>query len=163
MDELLRHQEWLARVARRAARDPHAAEDALQATWLLLLRRRPAAAQLSKPWLGRVLRNELLRALRMDGRRRARESLRAEPGARDVDPAAAAEDAEAAQRISGAIERLDEPYRSTVRLRYDEGLSSVAIAALQQIPPATVRWRLMVAAGLLRSELHRRRAPPGPA
>src|SRR5262249_59913784 len=60
------------------------------------------------------------------------------------------------ERLLGRlVAELDEPYRTTVLLRYSEGLSSAEIARHQGIPAATVRWRLMTALDRLRAALDR--------
>ena len=49
------------------------------------------------------------------------------------------------------MRELDEPYRTTLLLRYGEMLSSVEIARRQQVPAGTVRWRLKSAVDRLRA------------
>lgn len=50
---------------------------------------------------------------------------------------------------------LDEPYRTTVLLRYYEGLTAAAIARLLSVPAGTVRWRLSQALDRLRAGVQR--------
>jgi hypothetical protein len=48
------------------------------------------------------------------------------------------------------VSELEEPYRSTVLLRYAEDLSPAEIGRRQQLPAGTVRWRLKTALDELR-------------
>ncbi len=57
------------------------------------------------------------------------------------------------RRLAELVLELDEPFRTTVLLRYREGLSAEAIAKHQGIPAATVRSRLKTALDRLRDEL----------
>jgi DNA-directed RNA polymerase specialized sigma24 family protein len=41
----------------------------------------------------------------------------------------------------GLVDALDEPFRSTIRLRYFDGLSAAEIARRATLPEGTVRWR----------------------
>lgn len=61
--------------------------------------------------------------------------------------------AEAQRTLVDAVLHLDEPYRSTVLLRFFEELSAAEIARRQDVPAGTVRWRLAEALQRLRSEL----------
>jgi hypothetical protein len=64
--------------------------------------------------------------------------------------------AETAKMVLTMVLELDEPYRSTVLMRYDEMLSSVEIAQRLGLPPGTVRSRLKHGMDQLRGELDRR-------
>jgi protocatechuate 3,4-dioxygenase beta subunit len=55
--------------------------------------------------------------------------------------------------LARLVGELDEPYRSTVLLRFYEGLSSAEIARAHKIPPGTVRFRLKIALDRLRHAL----------
>ena len=57
--------------------------------------------------------------------------------------------------IAQMVGELDEPYRSTVLLRYFEGASAAEIARRQGVPAGTVRWRLKEALDQLRARLSR--------
>ena len=58
--------------------------------------------------------------------------------------------------LAKTVLALVEPYRTTVLLRYFEGLSSAEIARRTGVPSATVRWRLMRALEELRGKLDAR-------
>jgi RNA polymerase sigma factor (sigma-70 family) len=152
LENLLVEAAWLARVARGIAADAAEADDAVQETWVAALRSPPAGDRPARPWLRTVLGNAI-RMRRRSGRRRASpeetfEALRESPPT----PEELHERAELERRLATAVAELDEPYRSTVMLRYREGLTAEQIAEVQGIPAGTVRWRLKTALDRLRRE-----------
>ncbi len=140
-DPLLEHAAWIRKLAFELVQDPGAADDLVQETWLAFLRARPDTDRPLRPWLGRVVRNAAaLRARRRAGQSaREAEVARAEemPSTHDL-----VERAEQQQRLVHAVLALDDPYRSTILLRYFEGLTPKEIAALRELPAATVRTHL---------------------
>jgi hypothetical protein len=66
------------------------------------------------------------------------------------------ERAEAHRILAELVVALPEPYRTTVLLRYHEGLTGAQIAAAQGIPAGSVRWRLKHALDRLRDGLDSR-------
>ncbi|MBL4771034.1 MAG: sigma-70 family RNA polymerase sigma factor, partial [Planctomycetes bacterium] len=78
---LLEHAVWLRRLARELVRDPGAADDLVQDTWLAALRARPDLGLPLRPWLARVMRNGATQRLRRAAGRAARESEVARPEA----------------------------------------------------------------------------------
>ncbi len=158
IDELLEHGPWLVRLARSLVQDPNVAEDVLQSTWLTALSKPPSTAAGGRTWLGRVLTNEVFVRARRERRRRRYENL-AEPdyySDSHLDPATCAEEQELRHEVVRLLLDLGEPYRSTLKLHYFDGLPSSEIAARLEVPAATVRWRLMQGLDKLRSELRRR-------
>jgi RNA polymerase sigma factor (sigma-70 family) len=153
VEELLAHAGWLRDLALQLARDPAAADDAVQETWIAALRRAPEARESVRPWLARVLRNALRMRARGDGRRSAREQV-AGLAADDVPtPEVLLARAETQRLLANLVLRLDEPYRSTVLLHYCEGVSLAEIARASGIAASTARWRLKTALDQLRSWL----------
>ncbi|HVS11050.1 MAG TPA: sigma-70 family RNA polymerase sigma factor, partial [Planctomycetota bacterium] len=150
-DELLAESRWLQALARSLVKEPDAAEDIVQETWLAALRRRPAVRESLRPWLARVLRNQaaLLRRNRLHGARDQAELV--------DEPLPSAADlvvrAETHRMLVGAIIELEEPYRSTVLLRYYDGLSSAEIARRRRVPGPTVRTQLRRGLERLREKL----------
>ena len=112
-------------------RDGHAAEDLVQETWLAALRARPAEDRPLRPWLGNVLRN----FARQRARRERIVAWNEEEPCEEPLPSAAAlaERAELSARLVRAVLGLAEPYRSTVLLRFYEGLSSSEIARRKRL------------------------------
>ena len=62
---------------------------------------------------------------------------------------------ESQRLLADAVAKLREPYRSSILLRYYEGLTAVEIAERQGVPDGTVRVRLKRAHELLRESLDR--------
>jgi RNA polymerase sigma-70 factor (ECF subfamily) len=155
ISDLLAHSAWLQRLARRLVSDPASADDAVQDTWVAALEStRPRAGSI-RGWLARVMHNVVAQSARSESARRAREAAvaRAEalPGARE-----ALERAQALRGLVDALVELDEPYRSTLLLRYHDGLSAPEIARMQGIASSTVRNRIRRGVAALREKLERR-------
>ena len=69
------------------------------------------------------------------------------------DSADAVARAETAKRVATLVLALQEPYRTTVVLRYFEGLSYQDVAEVLGVRPGTVKSRLNRAHTILREEL----------
>lgn len=156
--KVLAHLRWLAPLARHLAGGATGSEDLVQETWLACLSRPPRDPDATGSWLRRVLRNSALRSRRTESRRRAREEIAARPEAQPSDPGELVERAELIQRVSQLVLRLDEPYRSTVLLRYMENLAAPEIAQRQGVPVSTVYTRLRRALDELRERVAARGA-----
>ncbi|MGE3175412.1 MAG: sigma-70 family RNA polymerase sigma factor [Planctomycetota bacterium] len=153
--ELLRHANWVAQLARALARDEHDAADLEQATWAAVLARPPAHPGNVRGFLGAVLRNVWRQDRRQDRRDAARRrvlgaALEPETAASTTD---VVERAAAQRRVVDQVLALDEPYRSTVLLRFFDGHTVPCIAERQGVPAATVRTRLQRALQQLRLRL----------
>ena len=151
---LLAEAGWVDRLARGLVRDDAAARDLVQETWLAALRAPPVADGRLRPWLARVLLNFARQRKRGEVRRASREALAAR--SERVPPVSeAAERVEAQRALAEALALLEEPLKSTVVLRYFDGLSPSEIAKRQGVPAGTVRWRLHRALDELRERLGR--------
>lgn len=157
---LERHGAMVLRVCRGVLGNEHQAEDAFQATFLVLAgRARSIRRQVSvASWLYgvalRVSRTERSRAARRE--RHERRHAMMNPGS----TAGAALDDEAARAIHQEIGRLPERYRSAVVLCYLEGLTHEAAAERLGRPVGTVRSRLATARDRLKARLTRRGLAP---
>ncbi len=156
-EELLAHAGWLRQLALglvRGAADP---EDLVQATYLAALRSPPERDLPIRRWLAQVLRNVWKMRVRSTTRRASRETEFAavEYAEGATSPEALLARFQTQRLLGGLVAELEEPYRSTVLLRYQEGLSSAEIARTQNVPPGTVRWRLMTGLEKLREALDR--------
>ncbi|MEM9801071.1 MAG: sigma-70 family RNA polymerase sigma factor [Planctomycetota bacterium] len=149
-EALLEEGAWLRRLAGQLVHDPARAEDAAQEAWLAWARRRPAGA--GRGWLGNVLRNRVRQDHRAEIRRRVHEGDASRP---EATPSAEelAERLEVQRRVFDAVQALDEPYRSTLALRYLEELPPREIARRTGTPVDTVRTRLERGLARLRAEL----------
>jgi RNA polymerase sigma-70 factor (ECF subfamily) len=153
-EDLLRHAEFVRRLARSLLSDPHAAEDLVQDTWQASLEHPPRHGGDARGWLARVTRNFARRRWRAQERRRARESEVARPEA--LPPAEAAlEREEMLQRVVQAVRALPEPYRATILARFYEGLSPRDLATREGLSVETVHTRSKRGLASLRRSLER--------
>lgn len=136
--------------------DEHAAEDAFQATFLVLARRAGSIqdpAQLG-PWLRGVARKTARKAMAQDAKRQARE--REFPPAMVTVPPSGATSSDLQPVLDEELARLPEGYRRPVVLCYLEGHTTGDAARTLGWPRGTVGTRLARARELLRSRLTRR-------
>ena len=173
-EELLQHTEWLTRLARALVGDA-ASGDVVQDTYEAVLTKTSSRRGPLRPWLGGVARNVARMTARGTSRRERREQ--AVPVHEEVpSPEQLLARAQIQQQVNRLVLELPEPLRSTLLLRFFEGLSAADIARAQGIPAATVRSRLKDALDRIRVELdsahgNNRRAwvgllaptPPNPA
>jgi RNA polymerase sigma factor (sigma-70 family) len=151
---LRRHGGLVLGVCRRVLGDAHAAEDAFQATFLLLARR---AARLGRAgslagWLHAVAWRTAQQARRADARRRRREHSHARP------EGASPEDLswrEVRQVLDAELTRLPEQYRGPLVLCYLEGLTQAEAARRLGWGQALLRGRLERGRQALRRRLAR--------
>jgi RNA polymerase sigma factor (sigma-70 family) len=135
--------------------DSHAAEDAFQATFLVLasrarsIRRRDAIG----PWLHGVARRVAVRAKTTAARRRLREGEATEMTATPEPDPIPREQIEA---LHEEVDRLAEKYRAPLVLCYFEGRTHADAARLLRCPVGTVSVRLSRARELLRARMTRR-------
>ena len=141
----------LRALARSLVADEHAAEDAVQDTWLRALERGAAAAA-PRRWMARVLRNRAHDEHRARGRRAARE----QQAARDEALPSSDEIVtrlELVQRLAREVAALPEPYRTALHLRHFEGCTPDEIARRLGVPLETARTRLRRGLALLRERM----------
>jgi RNA polymerase sigma factor (sigma-70 family) len=151
-----RHGAMVWRVCRKALNDSHDAQDAFQATFLVLVQKARSlwVADSLAPWLHRVANRVAARARASMVRRREQERRAAEdkPGL----ILGESDRADLAAVIHQEIDRLAERYRLPVILCDLEGLSHDRAARHLGWPVGTVKSRLMRARELLRGRLSRR-------
>jgi RNA polymerase sigma factor (sigma-70 family) len=150
-----RHGPTILAVCRRTAGDDHLADDAFQATFLVLARRaadvRPRAAV--GAFLHGVARRTALRARAMAARRRARE---APVPTLPESPAPCPADAEALRALDEEIARLPDHLRTAVVLVELEGRPRRQVAEQLGTPEGTLSSRLAKARKVLAARLRRR-------
>lgn len=148
-----RHGPAVLGVCRRVLRDDHAAEDAFQATFLLLAKK---AGSLFAPdrlasWLHGVAYRTALKLRSRLARRSSRE--------RPFDEAAYLTpdrpDSEIGPALDAAIEQLPSKYRVPVVLCYLQGLTNAEAAAALGCPANTIATRLARARQRLRGRLEK--------
>lgn len=148
-----RHGPMVLGVCRRVLRDPHAAADAFQVTFLVLAKRSGACPPgVLGAWLYGVAVRTALKARGRDARRR---EVEADYAARPR-PAAPAADAEVLRLIDAQLAALPEKYRLPLVLCGVQGLGKAEAADRLGLPEGTVSSRLARARDLLRDRLERR-------
>lgn len=151
-DSLAQHARFVRGIALALLGDEHAADDVVQETWLAALRRPPGHAGNLRGWLGTVVRRLVSRRRREEARRSQRERVTARPEALPATDDAVARQ-NALRNVTDAVLSLPEPYRTTLLLRYYEGLDPSTIAHDTDTPLATVKSRLQRGLGKMRERL----------
>jgi RNA polymerase sigma factor (sigma-70 family) len=153
---VLRHGPLVLSVCRRLLGDAHDAEDAFQATFLLLARQ---AGAIRKPdslasWLYGVAYRLADKMRSQSARRRRLE--RTAPCPTPADPAAEVTWRELRAVLDEELSRLPDHYRVTFQLCYEEGNTQDEAARRLGWPRGTLKRRLERTRDLLRSRLMRR-------
>jgi RNA polymerase sigma factor (sigma-70 family) len=141
-DLVCRHGPMVLSVCRRIARDTHAADDAFQATFLLLVRRAGSVRKRESvgPWLFGVAQRVALEARGAAIRTVAPAIPDREPsGTGDPDPL---EQDELHAAVHEELGRLPEKYRAPLVLCYFEGLPHEDVARRLGWPIGSVRGRI---------------------
>jgi RNA polymerase sigma factor (sigma-70 family) len=152
---LKRHGRMVMGVCRRVLRNPDDAEDAFQATFLVLARK---AGSVTAPnalggWLYRVAYRTALEARARIARRHTREQQVKDMPEPQVEP----EDGwrELLPLLDRELDRLPDKYRVPIVLCELEGKSRREVAGQLHIPEGTLSWRLAHARKLLARRLSR--------
>jgi RNA polymerase sigma factor (sigma-70 family) len=151
-----RHGPMVLAVCRRVLHDAHAAEDAFQATFLVLARKAGSirAGDSLGSWLYGVAYRVAARA-RVDAARRQRRE--AHTAARPpADPVAEVSERDLCAAIDAELQRLPEPYRMPLLLCYLEGRTRDEAARALGCSLSTLKRRLDVGRERLRARLARR-------
>jgi RNA polymerase sigma factor (sigma-70 family) len=151
-----RHGPLVLGVCRRVLRHEHDAEDAFQATFLVLARKARSIARpgLLANWLYGVALRVAAKARAAAARRRERERQVDAMPTSEPDPGGAGHELRAV--LDEEVGRLPEKYRAPVVLCYLEGRTNEEAARLLGWPLGTVFGRLARARDLLRTRLARR-------
>ncbi|MCP5070757.1 MAG: RNA polymerase sigma factor [bacterium] len=148
------HSGFVRRVAQSVVRGDADVSDAVQDTWLSVLRSGAKEEGASRGWLATILRRRVVDQFRSARSRAERERLSGlRPGPQTPDQIAVLE--ETRQRLVRGVLGLKEPYRSSVLLRYYHGASSADAASMLDIPVETHRTRVRRGLAQLRVRLER--------
>ncbi|WZO98918.1 RNA polymerase sigma factor [Isosphaeraceae bacterium EP7] len=160
-----RHGSMVHGVCRRVLRDPNDADDAFQATFLVLARKAGSLRDgaLLGNWLYGVARRVSTRA-RADAEARRRREADAGRGAGDEpDASQAAQRRELAEMVQAEVDRLPSASRAVVVLCDLSGCSHEEAASRLGLPLGTVKSRHFRARTQLKTRLHGRGLAPEPA
>jgi RNA polymerase sigma factor (sigma-70 family) len=148
-----RHGPMVLAVCRRVLHDPHDAEDAFQATFLVLVRKAQLIArpELLGNWLYGVAYRVAVKA-RANAARRSEHERRA-PAMALVDPMADVTGRELRAVLDVELSHLPEKYRAPLVLCYLEGKTNEQAARLLGWPTGSMSGRLARARELLRKRL----------
>jgi RNA polymerase sigma factor (sigma-70 family) len=151
-----RHGPMVWGVCHRLLADPNDAEDAFQATFLVLVRRARSLGRLGSlaAWLHGVARRVASRV--RAGRRRERPLTEEVPAMSAADPLTEAARQELRTLLDEELGRLPEKYRGPVLLCDVEGNTSEEAARQLGYAPGSMSWRLARGRDLLRRGLARR-------
>jgi RNA polymerase sigma factor (sigma-70 family) len=152
IEDLLAHSDWVRRLVGGLVFDPSRADDAVQETWAAALERPPREDVDLRAWLAAVARNAVRKLGRGESRRKQREQVAAQLEA-PPDTVDVLAKARLQRRMVDAVLELDEPYRTTLLLRFFEELPPREIAQRLDRPVNTVRTHLERGLAKLRSEL----------
>jgi RNA polymerase sigma factor (sigma-70 family) len=157
-----RHGPMVLGVCRRVLGDRHAAEDAFQATFLVLARKAGAISRREQlaNWLHGVASRTALDARARAVRRRAREQEALATAIADTGPDDGPARGELRAILDEELARLPASYRGPVILCELDGLSRQVAARQLGIPEGTLSSRLARAKDLLRHRLTRRGLAP---
>ncbi len=153
---LRRHGPMVLAVCRRVLGQYQEAEDAFQATFLLLARKASSIRKQESvgSWLHGVARRLALKAKRHDDRRRILE--RRAGAMRKTATYVTAAWGDLQEALDETLQRLPERYRSALVICHLEGRTHEVAARQLGCPLATLRGRLTRGRNLLRKELTRR-------
>lgn len=146
------HAPFLRRLAFALVGEDAAADDVVQETWLAAARARGEDVRSPRAWLAGTTRR-LAAGWRRARAVRPEAPLGAEPVGPAPEPSAVAEALDAERALIAALGALEEPFRTTVWMRYREGLAPPEIAARLGVPLETVRSRLRRGLARLRERL----------
>jgi len=151
-----RHGSMVMGVCRRLIQNPHDAEDAFQATFLVLARKAASIAkrELLANWLYGVAFKTALKARAINMRRRTKEKqLAALPDLAAGEPAVMGD--ELLARLDRELSRVPEKYRVPILLCDFEGMTRKQAAALLHCPEGSLSSRLARAKAMLARRLVR--------
>src|SRR5262245_36514235 len=161
-EELVRrHGPMVLRVCQRVLHHGQDAEDAFQATFIVLMRKAGTVAkqEVVGSWLYGVAYRAALEAKTLASRRDAREKLSRETELEDDRQARAATELtsqDLRRVLDQELQRLPEKYRAAVVLCYFEGKTPEEAAQLLHCQTGALKMRLSRAREMLRNRLTRR-------
>src|SRR5689334_23719281 len=122
LEDLLAQVGWIRTLSRRLVSDPDLADEVVQQTLIRATELGPRESASRRAWLGALVRNFARAGIRARSRRLVHEQRAArserQPSVHDVVERAAVQ-----RELVECVMDLDEPYRTTILLRFYEGQS----------------------------------------
>lgn len=156
-DDLAQELGRLHALAQRLAGPDGLAEDAVQDTALIALRRDRRTVRSVRAWLGAVFWSRFGRLAAREHRRNEVESRASCEPERSPSAADAAATAELHRSIADAVVALPEPHRTAVTLRFLRDLPLAEVAAATGVSAEAARTRVRRGLDLLRQRLDQER------
>ncbi|MFT7487200.1 MAG: RNA polymerase sigma factor (sigma-70 family), partial [Candidatus Paceibacteria bacterium] len=141
IEELLQHSDWVNSLAHKLVVDSASADDLVQDTWVVALRRPPTHAQNLRGWLGRVVTSLAQSTWRAESRRGAREQATARHEAMPSTEQLVHEASMSRELVDGVL-GLSEPFKTVLLLRYFRDMTPTEIAQELGRPLPTVKTQL---------------------
>ena len=155
-----RHGDAVYRYCRTALNDAALADDVLQQVFVEVFRDLPRFAGRStvRTWLLGIARHRVLDAAKQRRRTRARVEPDASADVPDArpSPGEALDDARLRAALVACIAELDEPVRTAILLRYQQGLTYEEMAEICDERPGTLHARVIRALRRLRDRIEAR-------
>jgi RNA polymerase sigma-70 factor (ECF subfamily) len=151
-DIVAEHHDDMARVCFVICGSQDAAQDAVQAAWMIAWRKLSGLREPDhlRPWLVTIAANEARRALRRRRREHVVQIDVADVGSDELDPSGRVDRSD----LAAALRRMSDDDRSLLALRHVAGFDATEIGRALGMSPSGVRSRLMRAAARLRLELN---------
>jgi len=151
-ESLLAHAAALRTLARALTWDEATAEDLVQETWLTAMEKRPHSGEGLGAWLRTVMRRRAAHKNRSEATRRERErSVSTSEGQAPID-----ERKSVVNALASELMQLDEPYQTTLFLRFFEERSVLEIARHFDTTTGTVGSRIHRGLEIMRRRLDAR-------
>ncbi len=157
-EDLIDAAERVRGLARRLVADESTAADLVQDACVAAIERPPRGGTPAGPWFVRVVRNLAARTHRDRSRRTRREERAARSETVPATSHVAAE-LDTHRRLVEAVDRLAEPYRTAIVLRFFDGILPREIASRMNAPAATVSTWVHRGLARLRDDLTDDRQP----
>lgn len=161
-EELLAQAEFIQRLSRRLILDNHRAEDLAQDLWVAYLENPPNPRVSLRSWLSGTLLNISRMMFRSSRRREKRELVYASQQGDAFNMTRVkksigedCEKAEILQQVVDVLLSLQEPFRTTLLLRFYQDLPYKDVAVKLNIPIDTMKYRLKRGLALMQEKLDR--------
>ncbi|MEM7305552.1 MAG: sigma-70 family RNA polymerase sigma factor [Planctomycetota bacterium] len=142
IEALLAHQGWVRGLARKLLQDDYLAEEVVQDACVAALSKPAGEVRDIRSWLAGVVSNLSRDALKRKKKNTGSDAIEIDMAKFAPDPSEVYAEEAVRRRLIETVLSLDDPYRSTILLRYYREMTPKEIALLLGVPGETVRTRL---------------------